>query len=124
LGWPSFCAAAISPSPTLQQTSSQPTPDSKNFTSHHQAPQLPSLLISSFTIFAAIFDKMPKWEEIRDDLFEAIMQSHPPINKEQQAEIVQHMRDKGHDMGWNAIRYVHPSGDMPRPARVGKEGSL
>ncbi|KAL2171639.1 hypothetical protein VTG60DRAFT_2207 [Thermothelomyces hinnuleus] len=50
--------------------------------------------------------KMPKWEDIREDLFEAIMQVHPPINKEQQADIVRIMREKGHDMGWNAIRYV------------------
>ncbi|KAK4250143.1 hypothetical protein C7999DRAFT_38854 [Corynascus novoguineensis] len=48
---------------------------------------------------------MPKWEDIREDLFEAIMQVHPPINKEQQADIVKIMRGKGHDMGWNAIRY-------------------
>ncbi|KAK4120804.1 hypothetical protein N657DRAFT_550697, partial [Parathielavia appendiculata] len=48
---------------------------------------------------------MPRWEDIRDDLFEAIIQAHPPIGKEQQAEIVAHMRARGHDMGWNAIRY-------------------
>ena len=51
--------------------------------------------------------KMPKWEDIRDDLFEAIMQVQPAINKEQQMEIVAAMRARGHDMGWNAIRYVH-----------------
>ncbi|KAL2180003.1 uncharacterized protein P884DRAFT_267655 [Thermothelomyces heterothallicus CBS 202.75] len=50
--------------------------------------------------------QMPKWEDIREDLFEAIMQVHPPINKEQQGDIVRIMREKGHDMGWNAIRYV------------------
>ncbi|KAK4155223.1 hypothetical protein C8A00DRAFT_13709 [Chaetomidium leptoderma] len=48
---------------------------------------------------------MPKWEDIRDDLFEAIIQVQPAINKEQQSEIVELMRAKGHDMGWNAIRY-------------------
>jgi hypothetical protein len=32
---------------------------------------------------------MPKWEDIRDDLFEAIIRVMPPIDKEQQAEIVE-----------------------------------
>ncbi|KAK4241351.1 hypothetical protein C8A03DRAFT_12384 [Achaetomium macrosporum] len=50
--------------------------------------------------------KMPKWEDIRDDLFEAIIRVQPPIDKEQQAEIVKIMQARGHDMGWNAIRYV------------------
>lgn len=49
---------------------------------------------------------MPKWEEIREDLFEAVMQVHPAMNKEQQADVVRIMRSKGHEMGWNAIRYV------------------
>jgi hypothetical protein len=49
---------------------------------------------------------MPRWEDIREDLFEAIIQVNPPINKEQQSEIVEIMKAKGHDMGWNAIRYV------------------
>ncbi|KAL2185284.1 hypothetical protein L209DRAFT_712579, partial [Thermothelomyces heterothallicus CBS 203.75] len=62
---------------------------------------------------------MPKWEDIREDLFEAIMQVHPPINKEQQGDIVRIMREKGHDMGWNAIRHTtHKATDitvtMPR----------
>ncbi|EAQ83835.1 predicted protein [Chaetomium globosum CBS 148.51] len=47
---------------------------------------------------------MPKWEEIREDLFEAVMQVHPAMNKEQQADVVRIMRSKGHEMGWNAIR--------------------
>ncbi|KAK3387013.1 hypothetical protein B0H63DRAFT_521091 [Podospora didyma] len=47
---------------------------------------------------------MPRWEEIRDDLFEAIMQVQGPLSKEQQEEIVRIMRDRGHDMVWNAIR--------------------
>lgn len=50
---------------------------------------------------------MAKWEEIRDDLFEAIIQVQPTINKEQQAEIVKIMRVRGHDTSWNAIRYVY-----------------
>ncbi|KAK3304403.1 uncharacterized protein B0T15DRAFT_494866 [Chaetomium strumarium] len=50
--------------------------------------------------------KMPKWEDIRDDLFEAIVRVQPPIDKEQQAEIVEILKSRGHDMGWNAIRYV------------------
>jgi hypothetical protein len=50
---------------------------------------------------------MAKWEEIRDDLFEAIIQVQPTINKEQQADIVNVMRARGHDTSWNAIRYVY-----------------
>ncbi|AEO71555.1 uncharacterized protein THITE_32594, partial [Thermothielavioides terrestris NRRL 8126] len=49
---------------------------------------------------------MAKWDNIRDDLFEAIIQVMGTINKEQQTEIVNIMRAKGHDMGWNAIRYT------------------
>ncbi len=52
---------------------------------------------------------MPKWEDIRDDLFEAIIQANPPITKEQQVEIVATMKARGHDMVWNAIRYVPQS---------------
>jgi hypothetical protein len=50
---------------------------------------------------------MAKWEEIRDDLFEAIIQVQPTINKEQQADIVKIMQARGHDTSWNAIRYVY-----------------
>ncbi len=60
-------------------------------------------------IFISRVAKMPKWEDIRDDLFEAIIQANPPISKEQQVEIVATMNARGHDMGWNAIRYVPPS---------------
>ena len=59
-------------------------------------------------IFISRVAKMPKWEDIRDDLFEAIIQANPPISKEQQVEIVATMNARGHDMGWNAIRYVPP----------------
>lgn len=48
---------------------------------------------------------MPKWEEIRDDLFEAVMMVQAPLNKEQQEDIVRIMRGRGHNMVWNAIRY-------------------
>lgn len=49
---------------------------------------------------------MPKWEDIRDDLFEAVMSVYPPLQKEQQERIIAMMRKRGHNMGWNAIRYV------------------
>jgi hypothetical protein len=76
---------------------------------------------------------MPKWEDIREDLFEAIIQVHPPINKEQQVEIVAAMRARGHDMGWNAIRYVAQYSAVVvvlvlarrhRPSECGKAGSI
>ncbi|GAB1313054.1 hypothetical protein MFIFM68171_03264 [Madurella fahalii] len=47
---------------------------------------------------------MPKWEEIRDDLFEAVIQVQPPLSKDQQAEVERIMNERGHDMVWNAIR--------------------
>ncbi|KAK4214036.1 hypothetical protein QBC37DRAFT_315229 [Rhypophila decipiens] len=49
---------------------------------------------------------MPKWEEIRDDLFEAIMAVQPALGKEQQEQVVVFMQSRGHNMVWNAIRYV------------------
>ena len=49
---------------------------------------------------------MVKWEDLRDDLFEAVVQVHPPLTKDQQDRIVEIMRSRGHDMAWNAIRYV------------------
>jgi len=49
---------------------------------------------------------MPKWEEIRDDLFEAVMMVQAPLNKDQQDDIVRIMQARGHNMVWNAIRYV------------------
>lgn len=48
---------------------------------------------------------MPKWEDIREDLFEAIIQVMGPLTKEQQAEVVRIMNERGHGMVWNAIRY-------------------
>ncbi|KAH6621221.1 hypothetical protein B0J18DRAFT_466829 [Chaetomium sp. MPI-SDFR-AT-0129] len=47
---------------------------------------------------------MARWEDIREDLFEAILQAQVPITKDQQAEIVKIMKEKGYDISWNAIR--------------------
>ncbi|KAK3903357.1 hypothetical protein C8A05DRAFT_14676 [Staphylotrichum tortipilum] len=49
---------------------------------------------------------MTRWEEIKDDLLESIIQAHSPISKEHQAEVVRIMGEKGHAITWNAIRYV------------------
>ncbi|KAK0651356.1 hypothetical protein B0T16DRAFT_453833 [Cercophora newfieldiana] len=49
---------------------------------------------------------MPRWDEIRDDLFEAYIAVSPPLTKEQQEELTGIMRARGHDMVWNAIRYL------------------
>lgn len=49
---------------------------------------------------------MPKWEDIRDDLFEAVISVQPALSKEQQEQIVVFMQSRGHNMVWNAIRYV------------------
>ncbi|KAK3320951.1 hypothetical protein B0T19DRAFT_466163 [Cercophora scortea] len=37
-----------------------------------------------------------RWEDIRDDLFEAIMNVHGPLTKEQQDDVVEFMRSRGH----------------------------
>ncbi|KAM7222045.1 hypothetical protein V8F06_002550 [Rhypophila decipiens] len=50
---------------------------------------------------------MPKWEEIRDDLFEAIMAVQPALGKEQQEQVVVFMQSRGHNMVWNAISSSH-----------------
>ncbi|KAK3683718.1 hypothetical protein B0T22DRAFT_443728 [Podospora appendiculata] len=44
-----------------------------------------------------------RWEDIRDDLFEAIMSVHAPLSRDQQDEVVEFMRGRGHNMVWNAI---------------------
>ncbi|KAL2127749.1 hypothetical protein VTI74DRAFT_10230 [Chaetomium olivicolor] len=67
---------------------------------------------------------MHRWEDIRDDLFEAVMQVQPPLNKDQQAEIVSIMKTKGHDMVWNAIRYVPRSISALRPKEEGLVASF
>lgn len=72
-------------------------------------------LASPFPIFLPTFHQqrssiedttMPKWEDIREDLFEAIIQVQAPLSKDQQEQVVQIMQARGHNMGWNAIRYV------------------
>ncbi|KAL1841419.1 hypothetical protein VTJ49DRAFT_7096 [Mycothermus thermophilus] len=50
--------------------------------------------------------KMARWEDIREDLFEIILQVFGTIEKDKQAQIVEKMKARGHDMNWNAIRYV------------------
>ena len=48
---------------------------------------------------------MPKFEEVKGDLFEAIyLVSQPALTIEQKEEIVAIMKERGHDMVWNAIR--------------------
>ncbi|KAK4133008.1 hypothetical protein BT67DRAFT_364566, partial [Trichocladium antarcticum] len=47
---------------------------------------------------------MPRWEDMRDDLFGAVVSVQPAMSKAQQDEVVEIMRSRGHDMGWNAIR--------------------
>ncbi|KAL2263270.1 hypothetical protein VTK26DRAFT_7535 [Humicola hyalothermophila] len=59
---------------------------------------------------------MVKWDEIRDDLFEAILSVNPPLQKEQQDRIVAMMNKRGHQIGWNAIRTWPP----PSPHRTTK----
>jgi hypothetical protein len=47
---------------------------------------------------------MPTFEEIKDDLLEAIYQVAQPLTQEQKDEVVSNLKSRGHDMGWNAIR--------------------
>ncbi len=89
--------------PALQQASHQPTICSESCAASQP---IPPILRLPPHFSPPKFARMPKWEDIRDDLFEAIVQANPPISKEQQVEIVATMKARGHDMGWNAIRYV------------------
>jgi hypothetical protein len=48
---------------------------------------------------------MPKFVEMKTDLFEAIYTiATPSIQPEQKDEIVAFMNARGHEMTWNAIR--------------------
>ncbi|KAK0705121.1 hypothetical protein B0H67DRAFT_450896, partial [Lasiosphaeris hirsuta] len=48
---------------------------------------------------------MVKWEDIREDLFEATLTVLLPLTKEQQEDIVRFMNERGHQTNWNAIRF-------------------
>nr|CAE55933.1 putative protein [Neurospora crassa] len=54
---------------------------------------------------------MPKWEEIRDDLFRAFINASGPITPEMQVSIEESMKPYG--MKWNAIRSTHTAGLDP-----------
>jgi hypothetical protein len=57
---------------------------------------------------AAKLAAIKDYEDIKADLMEAIYHvTNPLIAKEQQAEVVEFMQSRGHDMVWNAIRYDH-----------------
>jgi hypothetical protein len=47
-----------------------------------------------------------RWEDIRDDLIQGLVNVFPPLNKEQQNDIVAFLQARGHDIVWNALRYV------------------
>lgn len=98
--------AAFSPSPTLQQPRHQPAPDFASSIDRHQTSWHNFQLIFASRYSLCLSEKMARWEDIRDDLFEAIIQIQPTINRDQQAEIVKILRARGHDTSWNAIRYV------------------
>lgn len=47
---------------------------------------------------------MPSFEEIKDDLLDAIYHVAQPLTPEQKDEVVSILKSRGHDMVWNAIR--------------------
>jgi hypothetical protein len=47
---------------------------------------------------------MPTFEEIKDDLLDAIYQVAQPLTAEQKNEVVAILKSRGHNMVWNAIR--------------------
>lgn len=49
---------------------------------------------------------MVRWEDIRDDLLDAVMQVCPAFTREQQDQIVTILNERGHAVTWNAMRYV------------------
>lgn len=95
---PGFFALLFYPSSNFALFHPPATP---SHSEHH-----PNFLAPATPQDSAKLATMPRWDEIRDDLFEAIIQVQPAISKEQQMEIVRIMQARGHDMGWNAIRYV------------------
>ncbi|KAK3392626.1 hypothetical protein B0T20DRAFT_456081 [Sordaria brevicollis] len=44
-----------------------------------------------------------KWEDIRDDLFQAYIYAAGPITTDMQASIEEFMQSRGHEIRWNAI---------------------
>lgn len=51
------------------------------------------------------YHTMTKFGEVKGDLFEVLyLVTQPAVTVEQREEIVALMQERGHDMGWNAIR--------------------
>ena len=49
---------------------------------------------------------MVRWEDVREDLLDAILQVMGPLTREQQDGIVATLNERGHNVTWNAMRYV------------------
>lgn len=49
---------------------------------------------------------MVRWEDVRDDLLDAVMQVAPAFTREQQDQIVTILNERGHGVTWNAMRYA------------------
>lgn len=48
---------------------------------------------------------MVKFDQVKNDLFEAIyLATQPVLTPDQRDEVVAIMKERGHDMVWNAIR--------------------
>ncbi|KAL2116823.1 hypothetical protein VTJ04DRAFT_8991 [Mycothermus thermophilus] len=47
---------------------------------------------------------MPKWNELRGDLFEVFLELHGLPDKDQQEKIIEKLKARGHETTWNAIR--------------------
>jgi len=50
---------------------------------------------------------MPKWDMLKGDLFEALIFCHgiPQLSKAEQESVIAFLKQRGHDMTWDAIRY-------------------
>ncbi|KAK3343898.1 hypothetical protein B0T25DRAFT_521960 [Lasiosphaeria hispida] len=86
------------------------TPSQNTFTPPTLQPCTPlSHQSAHHTSHNTIAIAMARWEELRDDLFEATLSVFLPLTRDQQDAVVQFMNQRGHNTNWNAIsRHHHP----------------
>ncbi|KAK0740661.1 hypothetical protein B0T18DRAFT_431933 [Schizothecium vesticola] len=49
---------------------------------------------------------MVRWEDVREDLLDAMLQVSMPLTRDQQDSIVAILNERGHNVTWNAMRYT------------------
>ena len=56
---------------------------------------------------------MVRWEDVREDLLDAMLQVSMPLTRDQQESIVAILNERGHNVTWNAMRYVRGATEGP-----------